>query len=121
MKKKHKICYVLAIIFTVLVLLCAAMLAGWITSLYGSDGALASADGEDAHVYGVLLIMAIFGMFVLAVLVHLFFFSFGGVVTSAVNFNCPEKKRRIASRIMLGVNAVFMAVSFGLILASVLS
>lgn len=104
MKKKHKVCFVFAIIFTVLALVCVTSCIGMTAWLYGGGG-----DGfEDDSGYGTLIVLAALGMAVMAVLIFLFFCSFGGVVTSVVNFNCPNEKIRLSSRIMLGFDGVCM-------------
>lgn len=111
MKKKNKICFIFAIIFTVLTLFLAVVCV--IGQIGMSD---LDEDHPDADPMGVVLFVAALAFGLIVLWVHVFFISFGGVVTSAVNFNCPDKKIRLVSRIMLGLDGVCMAVSFGILL-----
>lgn len=118
-KKKHKVCFVFAIIFTALTLVWAVFcVCGQIemaASEYNENG---NDDGmeELGYLVGTMAV----GLGLVFGWINVFFWGFGGVVTSAVNFNCPNEKIRLISWIMLGFDGVCMTGCVTLFLYSII-
>ncbi len=120
MKKKHKVCFVFAVIFTVLTLffasLCVSSQLGAADFEHENDGVAYDGGGAVGNLFGVLVM----GLAIMIAWIHLLFWSFGGVVTSAVNFNCPNARIRLLSRIMLCFDGVCFVGSISLFLYSIM-
>lgn len=102
MKRKHKICFVFAVVFTLSSLLLAVTCVDGL--IYVAE--MRNTGGMEE---GIAILIASFGLTAMGVI--LFFTSFCGVVASAAAHNCPAQKIRRASRITLGVNGTLMAFS----------
>ncbi len=125
MRNKSGIAFVLAIIFTLLSLSFAiACVEGivWSEEIKQAEVEKEANGGDekdDIGIEGIFALMVYSIGFAIAV-IHLFFWSFGGVVASEVNYNAADVRVRRASRIMLGINGTLMASSVVFFFCSVL-
>jgi len=95
MSKKHIVCLILSVLFTPIALVGVAF------SMTPVSEMLASATGPAAPL-GVLVVWLVYGIYGTVIL----FNSAVGLLTAAVACQAPVKPARIASAILLGINAL---------------